>query len=64
MKHSTDFTKMKYSEWLGSLLGACFIAFALGIWLHSTFKNIAWLIVVVGVLLHSWGMYKMYQGNK
>lgn len=64
MKHSTELTQMKYSEWLGSLFGACFIAFALGVWLHDTFKGFAWLILLAGVLLHSWGMYKMYQRNK
>lgn len=64
MKHSTELTKMKYSEWLGSLLGACFIAFVLGVWLHNPFKSLACLILVIGVLLHSWGMYKTYQRNK
>ena len=64
MKHSTNLTKMKYNEWLSSLFGACFIAFALGVWLHDTFDGLVWLILLSGVLLHSFGMYKMYQRNK
>lgn len=59
-----DFTKAKYSEWLGSLLGACFIAFALGVWLSDVFKGWIWLILIFGLLLHSWGMYKTYKRNK
>lgn len=59
-----EFTKAKYSEWLGSLFGASFIAFALGVWLHNIFQGIAWIILIIGLLLHSWGMYKTYQRNK
>lgn len=64
MKHSTELTKMKYSEWLGSLFGACFIAFALGVWLQESFRRFIWLIFLIGLMLHSWGMYKTYQRNK
>ena len=64
MKSSNELTKSKYNEWLSSLFGACLVAFALGVWLHDTFKNLAWLILVVGVIMHSWGMYKMYQCNR
>jgi hypothetical protein len=59
-----DITKAKYSEWLGSLFGACFIAFALGVWLSDIFNGWVWPILIVGILLHSWGMYKTYQRNK
>lgn len=64
MKHSGEYTKMKYNEWLSSLFGACFIAFALGVWLYSLFDKFVWLILVIGLLLHSWGMYKTYQRNR
>jgi hypothetical protein len=64
MHGSQEFTKAKYSEWLGSLFGACFIAFALGVWLHETFNGLAWPILIIGIVLHSWGMYKTYQRNK
>lgn len=59
-----EYTKAKYSEWLGSLFGASFIAFALGVWLHQIFAGLAWLILLIGVALHTWGMYKTYQRNK
>lgn len=59
-----DLTKAKYSEWLSSLFGACFIAFALGVWLSDIFKGWIWLILIIGLLVHSWGMYKTYQRNK
>lgn len=64
MHGNQGLTKAKYSEWLGSLFGACLIAFALGVWLHDTFKSFIWPILIVGVLLHSWGMYKTYERNK
>lgn len=64
MEGSKDYTKVKYSEWLGSLFGACFIAFALGVWLSEIFDALAWPILLIGILLHSWGMYKTYQRNK
>lgn len=64
MNRSQEFTKAKYSEWLASLFGACLVAFVLGVWLHKTFSGIAWPVLVTGVLLHSWGMYKTYQRNK
>lgn len=64
MRGSSEITKAKYSEWLGSLIGASFVAFALGVWLHNTFNGVVWFILIIGVLLHSWGMYKTYQRNK
>ena len=64
MKNSNKYTKSKYSEWLGSLFGASFIAFALGVWLHNTFRSTALIILIIGIILHGWGMYKTYQRNK
>ncbi len=57
-------TKAKYSEWQASLFGASFIAFSLGVWFRELFQNWAWLILIVGVCLHSWGMYRIYQRNR
>ncbi len=59
-----NMTQAKYSEWLASLFGACLIAFALGVWLTSTFDDFAWIILIVGILLHGFGMYMTYQRNK
>ncbi len=64
MRGSGEYTKAKYSEWLSSLFGASFVAFALGVWLNDMFKGFVWIILVIGLLLHSWGMYKTYQRNK
>jgi hypothetical protein len=64
MHGSQEYTKAKYTEWLGSLFGACLVAFSLGVWLHETFNGLALPILIVGLLLHSWGMYKTYQRNK
>lgn len=55
--------QMKYSEYLASIFGACFIAFALGIWLSAT---VGWLAIpafVIGLVLHGWGMYKVQKRN-
>lgn len=67
MKHLKNDDKLvsaKYVEWQASLFGACFIAFGLGVVLHRYFGLWAWLVIVVGVCLHSWGMSKTYERNK
>lgn len=57
-------TTAKYSEWLGSLFGACFIAFALGLMLSDYLGFLTLPLLIVGILLHIWGMSKTYQRNK
>lgn len=48
--------------WNASLFGASAIAFGLGLLLASYFSSqLAWLIILIGVLIHSYGMYKMYR---
>ncbi len=67
MVHKSNNIKLvsaKYGEWQASLFGACFIAFGLGVLLHRFIGNFAWLIIVLGILLHSWGMKKTYERNK
>ncbi len=67
MKHLKNDEKLvsaKYGEWQASLFGACFIAFGLGVLLHRYFGAWAWLLIVIGVFLHSWGMSKTYKRNK
>lgn len=68
MKHINKNGKLlsaKYGEWQASLFGACFIAFGLGVLLSSVIVgNVAWAIIIVGVILHSWGMSKIYERNK
>lgn len=57
-------TKAKYIEWQASLFGACFIAFGLGVLLASYFQPFALIIILIGIIMHSWGMYKTHQRNK
>lgn len=57
-------TKAKYSEWLTSLFGACFVAFALGVMFAGVAKPFALWILIAGIIMHSWGMYKTHQRNK
>lgn len=57
-------TTAKYSEWLASLFGACFIAFALGVVLSEYLGFLAVPLFIIGILLHVWGMHNTYQRNK
>ncbi|OHA64225.1 MAG: hypothetical protein A2842_00255 [Candidatus Wildermuthbacteria bacterium RIFCSPHIGHO2_01_FULL_48_25] len=57
-------TKAKYSEWLASLFGACFVAFALGVMFAGFAKPFAPWVLIIGIIMHSWGMYKTHQRNK
>ncbi len=64
VKSEDKLVSAKYGEWQASLFGACFVAFGLGVLLNSFIGSWAWLIIVLGVLLHSWGMTKTYSRNK
>ena len=65
MKHKEEkLTKAKYGEWQASLFGACFIAFGLGTIFASYFTQFSYFLIFIGILLHSWGMYKTHQRNK
>ncbi len=57
-------TQATYGEWQASLFGACFIAFALGLLLVKFLAGFAVWILLAGIILHSWGMYKIRQRNK
>jgi hypothetical protein len=63
MDSKETLTSAKYGEWMASLFGACIVAFALGIWLTDMFKPYVWVILVIGVALHGYGMLKMYKRN-
>lgn len=52
----------KYSVWQTSLLGACAVAFGLGVLLAGFVSNSwAWAVIILGVLVHGYGMYHMYK---
>jgi UPF0716 family protein affecting phage T7 exclusion len=55
--------QMKYSEYLASIFGACFIDFALGIWLAGAIGWLATPAFVLGLAVHGWGMYKVQNRN-
>ncbi len=54
-------TKATYLEQQASLFGACFVAFGLGVLFANYFQSIALMIILIGIILHSWGMYKIHQ---
>lgn len=56
-------TTSTYGEWLASLLGACGIAIGLGVYLAEYLTSLAPWLILIGILLHGWGMYKMRQRN-
>lgn len=67
MKHTNNKEQLvsaKYIEWQASLFGAMFVAFGLGVLLHQFFGSWAWAIIIIGAILHSWGMTKTYKRNK
>lgn len=63
MNKKEDLTKAKYGEWQASLWGACFIAFGLGVLLSSYFGQFAIALILIGIILHGWGMYKINKRN-
>lgn len=63
MKNQPPLTKAKYTEWQASLWGACFIAFGLGALFTSFAAPYAAIIILIGVPLHAWGMYRIHQRN-
>ncbi|MEK6936071.1 MAG: hypothetical protein AABW67_04740 [Nanoarchaeota archaeon] len=45
------------------MLGAGILSFGLGAVFAGYFQNLAWLIVLIGVVIHGWAMYKIYLSN-
>ena len=62
--NNNDLTKAKYSEWLASLFGACGIALGIGVYFAKLLANLTPIIILLGIILHAWGMYRMHQRNK
>jgi hypothetical protein len=48
-----------YLEWQTSLWGAILASFAVGTLWGSYFKGIIYFILLLGAVLHAWGMYMM-----
>ncbi len=65
MKNNKDnITKAKYIEWQVSLFGGCFIAFGLRSLLSNFLKLYALVIILIGIIMHSWGMYQIHKRNQ
>ncbi len=64
MTNKDNLTKAKYIEWQASLFGACFIAFGLGAIMTTYVQKFTLLIILLGIIMHAWGMYKTHQRNK
>jgi hypothetical protein len=65
MKNTPVLTKAKYIEWQASLWGACFIAYGLGALLYRFFpQTLVYIAILIGIALHSWGMYRIHHRNK
>ncbi len=61
---NNDLTKAKYYEWLASLFGACGIALGIGVYFAKLLENVAPIVVLLSIILHAWGMYRIHQRNK
>lgn len=64
MNNKDNLTEAKYIEWQASLFGACFVAFGLGAIMTAYVQQYTLWIILLGVIMHSWGMYKIHQRNK
>lgn len=63
--NNEKFTKAKYGEWLLSLTGACLIAGAIGVLVAPYLSpTVVFAVLLLGVILHTVGMYKIHQRNK
>lgn len=48
-------------EYYASFAGAILLSFGLGVLFAGYFENYALVVAAVGLVLHSFGMYKMYK---
>lgn len=64
MKSDEKLTKASYAEYQASLFGASGIAIALGILLVDYLRPFVYVLLIAGIALHSWGMYRTHQRNK
>jgi hypothetical protein len=64
MESKEKLTKAKYGEWQASLFGACLMALGLGVYFANYIAKFTPIIILIGVILHGWGMYKIHKRNK
>jgi hypothetical protein len=51
-------------EWEASLFGACFIAFGLGVLFSEAAQDFTYPLILVGIVVHGWGMYRVHRRNR
>jgi len=56
-------TKAKYLEWTASLFGACGVALGLGVIFSDYLVPLVPWLIILGAVLHSWGMFKIHRRN-
>jgi hypothetical protein len=60
---SNEIWRAGYWEWEASLFGALLVAIAAGALAATVFAPIAAAMILVGVPLHAWGMFRVYRRN-
>ncbi len=63
MKHDRTLTKAKLEE-LASTVGAGILGFGLGALLSNYIQQYAFGIILIGLIMHGWGMYTTHHQNK
>ncbi len=64
MNNKEKLTKARDIEWQAALWGACVIAFSLGSLFSNYFDQLSLVLILLGIIVHSWGMYKIHIRNK
>lgn len=64
MSGKSKLTKATYGEYQASLWGGILIAFGLGVLFGAYFQPFTFVIILIGIISHSWGMYKIHERNK
>ena len=60
MKMLEKLRKAKPYELQLWMLGAGLLSFGFGAVFAGYLQNLAWLIVLIGAVIHGWAMYKIY----
>lgn len=56
-------TQASYLEYQASLFGACGVALGLGALFPQYIQPLAFLLILVGSVMHGWGMYRIHHRN-
>lgn len=62
VKNKNEIT-VKYIDYLLSFIGAVMVSFAFGVWLNVKFSDIFVYLIILGVLIHGYGMYQIKKMN-